>query len=444
MRTRKRVADFSDPGTGKTYVAINSFSRQHKKDKKSAIVLCPKSLMRAAWANDIKKFAPHLRVSLAYATNRQDAMKVDADIYIVNVDGIKELAKLPKTYWRKFGRLIIDESDAYKHHTSLRSKAVAKLAHNFEYRHIMSGTPTGNGICDLWHQIFILDAGERLGNNFKKFQQACCTAEQNGKGKNMIKWTDRPNIEATVGLLIRDIVIRHKFEDCVDIPKNHVYAIETELSPAHMEKYVELEKRSVLILDDESITAQNKAILMGKLLQCVSGAIYNDMFEKGPKTYSLVDTERYELAMDLVNARDHSIVFYLWKHQLDQMVALAKKRKYSYVVWDADKPEIEQDFQAGKYKVLFGHPQNVAHGLTLTRARASIWPSPTYNLIYFRQGLKRVHRIGQTEKTETIVIVAKDTRDEHAWAVLQNKGENMDAFLREFENENLRLDWPCT
>ena len=431
MAPKKCVFDMSDPGTGKTYVAIKDFARQHKKDKKAMMVFCPKSLMQAAWANDIKKFAPHLKVSICWASCRHDALAVDADVYIVNVDGVKDLLKYGKPFWKKFGRVVIDESTAFKHHTSARSKAAAKVVKNFEWRRLMSGTPTSNGICDLWHQVYLLDDGKRLGKSFFAFRSACCIPEQVGPSTAHMKWVDREGIELQIGMLIADIVIRHKFEDCVDIPENHQYAVPLQLSNAHQDVYDELETNSIAILRETTVTAVNKAVLAQKLLQASSGAIYNDA-----GGYSAVASERYELVLDLVEERQHSIVFYTWDHQLQELVSEAKRRqkgKLSYVVWDSDHPEIETEFQAGKYQVLFAHPQSAGHGLTLTKGTATIWASPTYNLEHFLQGLKRVHRIGQKFKTETIVVVAENTVDEKVFAALMNKKLNMSALLGELE-----------
>ena len=428
MVGKKRIFDASDPGTGKTYVQIMDFVRQHKKDKKAMLVLCPKSLMQAAWANDIRKFAPHLRVSLCYAKGRKESLDAEADVYVVNVDGVKDIFKFPKSFWKKFGRMVIDESEAYKHHTSARSKAVAKIASYFEYVRLMSGTPATNGICDLWHQYYILDGGQRLGKSFFGFRNACCIAEQTGKSANHVTWVDRPGIEVVVGELIKDITIRHKFEDCVDIPENHKYAVPFKLTAKHLGVYEELKNESLAILRETTVTAVNGAVLAQKLLQAASGAVYSD--DGG---YAHLANERYELALDLVEARDHSIVFYLWDHQRDELIKEAKSRKLLYTVWDPDHPIIADDFQKGKYKVMFAHPKSAGHGLTLTKGTATIWVSPTYDLSWYTQGLKRVHRIGQTKKTETIVIVAEDTIDEHVYAALQGKSLNMVALLNELE-----------
>lgn len=426
MEKKKEVFDQSSPGTGKTFVQITDFARQHKKDGKAALVLCPKSLMHAAWANDIKKFAPHLRVSLCYAGDRQDALNKPADVYIVNVDGVKDLAKITsKKFWDKFGRLIIDESTSYKHQESQRSKAVVKIRKHFEWVRLMSGTAASNGICDIWHQYFILDKGERLGKYFYGFRSAVCTPEQEGK---RITWVDKPGIELVVAELVKDITIRHKFEDCVDIPENHMYSANFELTPKHMERYLEMQHKAITKVKEETVTAVNAASVATKLLQIASGAVYNDT-----GGYSQVATERYELAIDLAEERDHVVVFYHWNHQLEELTKQAKKRDLEFAVWDPDQPQIADEFQAGQYRILFAHPQSAGHGLTLTRGTATIWVSPTYNLEHFLQGLKRVHRIGQKNKTETIVIVAENTIDEKVWTSLQNKNMKLVALLKELE-----------
>jgi SNF2 family DNA or RNA helicase len=171
------------------------------------------------------------------------------------------------------------------------------------------------------------------------------------------------------------------------------------------------------------VTAINAAAVAGKLLQIASGAVYDD---NGEGAYSPIASERYELILDLVEEREHSIVFFNWVHQRDELIKEAKKRGVAFAVYDSttstrDRTAIVKDYQAGEYRVLFAHPQSAGHGLTLTKGTATIWASPTYNLEHFLQGLKRVHRIGQDKKTETIVIVAEGTIDELVWRALQDK-----------------------
>lgn len=429
LKPRKEVFDQSDAGTGKTLVEILDFVQRHKKDGKRLLVLCPKSLMRAAWYNDIGKFAPHLCVSLCYANKRKESLAADADVFVVNVDGVKDLAKITdKAFWKKFGTLVIDESDAFMHHTSQRSKAAAKIRDHFEYVRLLSATPQGNTICDQWHQYFILDKGKRLGKSFFGFRSACCTPEQNGPSANHLVWRDKEDIELVVAELVRDITIRHKFEDCVDIPAMHTYSVSFELDKKHMAAYEEMKNEALMIVRDKAVTAINAAVQAQKLLQIASGAVYD-----GSGEYVKVASERYELVLDLVCDRPHTVVFYTWEHQLEELIAEAKKRKIEWVWWDSNKPEIEQEFQAGKYRVMFAHPASAAHGLTLTKATTVIWASPTFNVRWFIQGMKRIHRIGQKLKTENIIVVAEGTADERALESMQRKKVNLVKFLTELE-----------
>jgi hypothetical protein len=421
---RRQGCIFATGNTGKTRVEIETLVLP-------ALILAPKSLLASAWGNDIKKFAPHLRVSIAHATNREKAFAADADVYITNHDAANWIAKQPASFLKRFkgGTLVVDESSAFKHHTSARSKALAKISKAFEYRRLMSGTPNSNGICDLWHQVFILDDGKRLGKSFFQFRSAVCTPKQAGPGANMIKWEEKPHSEAIVSALIKDIVIRHRFEDCVDIPANHQYSVNFELSPQHMAAYKQLENESVLLLKKSSVTAINAAVLYGKLLQASSGAVYNDDGE-----YSLLDTNRYELVIDLAEARQHTVVFFHWAHQRDQLIELAKKRKLTYALIDGTisskkREQIVEHYQAGFYQILFAHPQSAGHGLTLVKGTATIWASPTHNLEHYLQGLKRIHRIGQTQKTETIMVLAPGTVEERVYESLMNKDAKMAALL---------------
>ena len=429
LKKSEIIFDTSDPGTGKTRPEVEDFAERRRKKGKCMLVLATKSLLDAAWYQDFRKFAPDMDVSLAFAANREKAFAAPADVYVANHDAAKWLAAKSKAFFAKFDTIVIDESVAYKHHTSQRSRAVAKIMPYFKYRRLLTGTPNSNGVCDIWHQVYLLDGGKRLGDSFFKFRSAACTPKQVGRDAKMIEWVDRDGIENTVATLIRDITVRHKFEDCVDIPANHQFALPFKLGKKHMAAYEDMANYQILQLKKTSITAVNGAVVAGKLLQIASGAAYNDDGQ-----YSLLASERYELVLDLVEERAHSIVFFQWKHQREELLKEANKRRIRYAVFDGsvgdtERARVVKDYQAGEYQVLFAHPQSAGHGLTLTRGTATIWASPTYNLEHYLQGLKRVHRIGQTEKTQTIVVVAEGTLDEVVWDALQNKKLKMTELL---------------
>ncbi len=432
-KTTDVVYDCSDAGTGKTGVVVWDFEARRKKHGKCALVLAPKNLLRSAWYNDFKKFAPGLKVVIAPAETRGEVFIQDADVYVTNHDAVKWLAKQPKRFFDRFDTLIIDESTAYKHATSQRSRAATKIAKYFKYRRAMTATPNSRSITDVWHQVFLLDSGQRLGKSFFQFRNTVCHPEQVGRSEKAIQWTDKEGAEEAVFGLLQDIVVRHKLEECVDIPANHRYTMEYELPPKQRKAYDEMRDKQMLVLFPPTpanlsarlmgkkrpeiavVTAVHAAVALNKLLQIASGAVY-----ESPDKYHLIDTGRYLMAMDLVEERRHPLVFFHWKHQRDALVAEATKRKLKFGVFDGSVSQSQRDileaqYQAGMLDCLFAHPKSAAHGLTLTKGTSTIWVSPTADAELFEQGSKRQHRIGQTQKTEVITILAKDTQDERVY-----------------------------
>lgn len=225
------VFDMSDAGTGKTFVRIMAFAKRRalKGTKRAGclLVLAPRSLLRAAWESDIKKFAPHLTVSVCTADKREKAFNAEADVYVANHDAVKWLAKQKPVFFKKFenGEVVIDESPAYKHHTSSRSKAAAAVVKRFARKACLTATPTSNGMQDIWHQVFLLDGGKRLGPNFYGFRNSVAQPKQIGRNDKAIKWTDKEGAEEAVFSLISDIVIRHSRKDCLDIPATHTHML---------------------------------------------------------------------------------------------------------------------------------------------------------------------------------------------------------------------------
>lgn len=433
-RTRERVFDASDPGTGKTRVAIEVFNERRIRGGGCALIICPKSLIRSAWAEDFKKFAPYIKVSCAYARNREEAFWDRADVYVTNHDATKWLAKQKPEFFDNFDTLIVDEVGAFKHGTSQRSKALNKIKKHFQYRHVMNGTPAPNTILDLWHQMFILDDGARLGSSFFKFRSTVCTPKQVGPQANMIKWEDRPGANEAVSKLVEDITIRHVFEDCIDIPPNHEYAVNYALTNKQLKNYQQMEKAQMTLIGNEPVTAVNAAVAATKLLQIASGAVYD---EEG--NYHLIDEERYSNVIDIAEQRKHVIIFFLWQHQKDRLIAEAEKRKLSYCLIDGTVPDGKRGenveyFERGMYRICFAHPQSAAHGLTLVKGTACIWASPTYNLEHYQQGFRRIYRAGQTQPTETITLVANGTIEDRVWDALSSKKLRMDDLLTQIQS----------
>lgn len=415
----------SDPGTGKTRAHLAAFWERRKAGGGKALVLATKSILQSAWGNDIDRFFPGMRYSVAYATNRERAFMQDVDVYITNHDAVKWLLDHQK-YLTGFDTLIIDESTAYKNQQAQRSKAVRKLAARFQYKELLTGTPNPNSITELWHQMLLLDSGERLGSSFYKFRLATCNPIQVGPRPDMVEWHDKPGVEAAVFGLISDVSIRHEFEKCNSIPENFVTQVSFDLPRAAKQAYEQMAQHAMIVVDEQEINAVNAASVTQKLLQIAAGAMYD-----GSGGHVIIDRGRTDLVLDLVEERKHCLVAFLWKHQRDLLIEGAKARGITFGVIDGevsttDRVRVVDDFQAGKLKCVFAHPQSAGHGLTLTKGTSTIWTSPTWNAEHYEQFNHRIYRAGQTEKTETVHVCANGTLDERVYSVLHKKVSSMD------------------
>jgi SNF2 family DNA or RNA helicase len=396
------------------------------KPKGRMLVLCPKTLMAAAWGSDIEKFAPELTYSLAYAENRKEAFDLKTDVVIMNVDGVKWLGKEGKSFLKQFDHLVIDESTVYKHPTSQRSKAVRAVSKTFKYRYIMSGTPNPNSVMELWHQLLIVDGGKRLGSSYYGLRNAVQQPTQIGPRPEHVRWDDKPGATAVIFKMIEDITIRHAFADVMThVPPNHRDVKEFTLSKRAKAAYDRMENDCILAFDEQIVSAVHAASLRTKLLQIASGAVYSS-----EDSYQLIDTGRYELIADLVEARKQSVVFFNWKHQRDELSKEFDKRDIRFALIDGSVPQRERDqivtrFQAGEYQTILLHPRTGAHGLTLTAADTTILCSPIYEADLLQQAIHRIYRGAQNKVTNTILIQAKGTVEDLVYERLNKKSEQM-------------------
>jgi len=417
-----RVLITSDPGTGKTRSVLDAYAQ--RRDGK-LLVLAPLSILAASWGDDCDKFQPGLTYAVAYARNRAEAFKADVDIVITNHDAVKWLLK-NKQYLDGFDTLCIDEFTAFKNKDSQRSKAAARVAEHFEYRIAMSGTPNSNTILDIWHPALLVDDGERLGKRFYGFRSSVCTPQFNGFAN---VWVDKPEAQDMVAAAIKDINVRYMLESCIDMPEQSVHTMYVDLPPKILQQYNTLAEDSVLYTGKGTINAIHAGAKVKKLLQLCTGAVYDDHGSS-----LMVHDARYQLVMDLIQARDHSLVAFNWRHEREKLTELSDKAGIKYDFIDGSTPakkrkDIVDRMQAGQLQVVFAHPQSAGHGLTLTRATSVIWASPTYNAEHYQQFNRRIYRAGQTKKTEVIQIAARDTWEPDVYEKLQDKLERMEDLL---------------
>jgi SNF2 family DNA or RNA helicase len=428
LKAHTILFDTSDPGTGKGYPQIVAFAERRRRGGKCLLVLAPKSLLHTVWFNDFAKFAPDMVCSIAYAEVRAKAFAAAADVYITTTDAASWLARQPKKFFARFDTVVLDESTSIKHMTSRRSRSLKTIKKHFIYRSALSGTPNSNTILDVWNQVNFLDDGARLGDNYYAFRSAVCAPHlvDTGSGKTVKRWEDIDGAEAVVFARIADIVVRHRFDDCIDIPETVRRTLDYQLSASQLKAYRQMQAACVAELANAvRVTAVNAAAVRTKLLQIASGAVYSS-----PGVYQLVDTGRYELVIELAAERRHPIVYFLWKHQRDQLVQHAEARGLRYCIFDgsasaADRAAMEAAYQKGFYDVMFAHPKSAAHGLTLTRGTSIIWPSPTDDAEWYAQANKRQARAGQQHKTEILMVLAPGTVEQAVYDNLMNKTGRM-------------------
>lgn len=433
----------SDPGTGKTISTLEAFRRWRRDGGQGRmLVLAPLSILKPSWGDDIAKWlGDEFTYSIAYAKNRLEAFLSGADIIITNHDAVKWATKKENArfmheafpddqeHW-----LVIDEATAFKNATSQRSKAMLTLRTYFDRRIAMSGTPTAKDVLDIFHPTLIIDDGEHLGNKFFQFRNLVTDPIQVGPDPKMVKWVAKDGAEEHVAQALADICIRYRFEDCLDIPPNQTLTYHVDLSPKQRALYLQMLETNMVENDDgERVTAVNAGVRVRKLLQLLTGAVYN-----GDGDVTTFHQDRYDLVMQLAKEREHSLVAFNWRHEVEALTKLADKLKIPYGVIDGsvkneDRIKVVEDFQAGRLQVVFAHPQSAGHGLTLTKGTATIWCSPTYNAEHYQQFNRRIYRAGQTQATQTIHIAARDTAEEQVYEQLEGKLTRMDDLLALFQ-----------
>ncbi len=427
-----RSFNTSDPGTGKTIASLEGYKNSIKG---RLLVLAPLSILQPSWGNDVDKFLKGFNYAIAHGTpkKRQAAFKSGADIVITNHDAVKWIVK-DLSLLDGFSHLVVDEFTSFKNRTTQRGKALELIARSIEHVVMLSGTPNSNHITDIWFPALLLDKGERLGKNFFAFRDQVCTPLQVGPKPEMKQWIEKDGSREMVADMLKDITVRHKFEDCLDIPEHSVSTMTIDMPAQVIEQYEQLKEQSFLETENGEIDAIHAGAKVKKMLQLLSGAVYNHDGE-----IVKVHEDRYQLVMDLAGEREQCVIAFNWRHERKALCKWAEKYKFTYAFIDGSvassrRTEIVDQFQQGKLKLIFAHPQSAGHGLTLTRGTTTIWCSPTYNAEHYQQFNRRIYRAGQTRKTETVRIAARGTAEESVYEKLDGKVERMDDLLDLFCN----------
>ena len=277
-----KCALFLDMGLGKTVVTLTAVQQlmQDYLEVNRVLVIAPKSVARNTWPSECRKWdhLKGLRVSVIMGTpdQRRKAVEADADIYVVNRENVKWLVDycdLDLVRW-DFNCVVIDESSSFKNPQAKRYKAIRRMRWKIWRLIELTGTPSPNGLMDLWSQIELLDGGQRLGRTLTTYRTNYFTPGRHN-GHVVYEWRPKPGARERIAEQISDICLSMKAEDYLEMPDIITAGMDIALTDAEMKAYREFEREQLMEVDDTEIEAVTAAALANKLLQFSGGAIYD-------------------------------------------------------------------------------------------------------------------------------------------------------------------------
>lgn len=422
---------FLDMGLGKTVATLTAL-QQLKEDYfeiDKTLVIAPKSVARNTWTGESHKW-DHLRdlkisVIMGTPAQRRKAIEAEADIYVVNRDNVKWLVDycdLDLVRW-PFDSVVIDESSSFKNPQSRRFKALRRMRWLIRRIVLLTGTPSPNGLMDLWSQIELLDYGKRLGRTLTMYRQEYFRPGRHN-GHVVYEWIPRPGAREKITEAISDICLSMQASDYLEMPDLIQAGTTIALSDQEQKAYLEFEKEQLLQVDEAEIEAVTAAALTNKLLQFTGGAVYDSDHDWHPTGQS-----KMEALSDILEATEEPVlVFYAYQHEKERI--LANFGNYQPETFNGE-PEILKKWNNQEIRLLLCHPASVAYGLNMQEGgRTIIWYTPTWNLELYQQANARLYRQGQDRPVLLYHIVATGTMDERVMEALSGKGDCQSALLK--------------
>ena len=427
-------------GLGKTVTTLTAI-RELKYDRfsvRKVLVIAPKKVAEGTWTREKDKWdhTKILRVSpvLGSQARRIRALNTPADLYIINRENVCWLVDYYRNSW-PFDMVVIDESSSFKNHSAKRFKAMAAVMPKVDRLVELTGTPSPNGLEDLWAQIYLLDGGERLGKRYTGFRERYFQPDKRGADGMIYSYTAKPGTEKAILDKISDICISMKAEDYLQLPDVTYHQIPVVLDSKAEKAYREMEREMVLDLPEEGeeISVASAAALSNKLLQLANGAVYDES-----RGIHEVHSCKIEAFLELVESLQGkpALVFYNFQHDKLRIQRALEKSKLR--VQELKSPRDEDDWNCGKIDILLAHPASCAYGLNLQQGgNHVIWFGLTWNYELYTQANARLHRQGQREKVIIHLLACSGTRDEDVIQALERK-ENVQEWVMESLKARIR------
>lgn len=413
-----------DMGLGKTSItltAINNLLFDYF-DVHRVLVIAPLRVAKNTWPEEIEKWShlSNLKYSVVVGTEKEriSALKENADIYIINRENIPWLIEKSKLPF-EFDMVVIDELSSFKNYSSKRFKSLMKVRPKVKRIIGLTGTPSSNGLMDLFAEFKILDMGVRLGRFIGQYRNVYFTPDKMN-GLIVYSYKPLPSAEKIIYEKISDITISMKATDHLKMPELIECETVVQMSEKENKSYTTLKKELVLSIPDGEITAANAASLSNKLSQLANGAIYLEN-----KEFVTIHDRKLDALEDLIESANGKplLVAYWFKHDFERI-------KERFDIREIKTSNDIKDWNDGKIPVAVIHPASAGHGLNLQSGGSTlVWFGLTWSLELYQQTNARLYRQGQNETVVIHHIITKGTIDEDIIKALKRKDKTQSSLI---------------
>lgn len=388
------------------------------------LVIAPLRVAQTTWSAEAAKWdhLRHLRISKVLGNKQQRlaALEQPADIFLVNRENVVWLVEHYKKAF-PFDTVVIDELSSFKSNRAKRFRALRKVRPLVKRIIGLTGTPTPNGLIDLWPQVYLLDRGERLGKTLTAYRERYFVPDKRNRDV-VFSYKPKPEAEAKIYEKLEDLCVSMKAADWLAMPERIDRVVDVVLDTRAQAKYDQLEQDLLLpVADDADVIASNAAVLTNKLLQLANGAVYDEH-----QQVQLIHDAKLDALEDLIEAANGNplMVYYSFKHDLKRI-----QERFP----DARALSTEQDIECwnrGEVPLLLAHPASAGHGLNLQQGgHTIIWFGLTWSLELYQQANARLHRQGQQKSVIVHHLVVKGTVDEQVMKAIEHKDVSQEALL---------------
>lgn len=411
-------------GLGKSVISLSAINELMLDyfDVSRTLVIAPLRVANSTWPDEIKKWdhLKHLNYSVVIGSEKErlDALGKPAHIYLINRENVDWLITKSGIPW-KFDMVVIDELSSFKSYQAKRFKSLLKVRPKLKRIVGLTGTPSSNGLMDLWAEFRLLDMGERLGRYITYYRQNFFVPDKRNQ-QMIFSYKPKDGAEKKIYSLISDITISMKSKDFLKMPECVMNEVIVTLSDKEQKLYDSLKQDMVLSLEENEIDAINAAALSNKLLQMSNGAVYNN-----DKESLHIHDRKLDALEDLIEGANGKpvLVAYWFKHDLEKI-------KDRFDVREIKSAKDISDWNEGKIPVALIHPASAGHGLNLQAGGSTlIWFGLTWSLELYQQTNARLYRQGQDSTVVIHHILTKGTIDEDVMKALKAKEKIQDALI---------------